>query len=185
MTIPTTTEIELARALFPHWRQPEYHAQYLDALKAIASHNAGLHQQIQEQGQKLQTLRRLIEISEAADSGKTDAEIAASATFYEALAYTNVKLLEQERDELKARVAELEKRQTWRDITKEGPPSGSFDDEVRNYCLAIDAKGRASVGYATKYSTGEIFWRFAKPIGEVTHWMPLPEAPAKAINPTV
>lgn len=44
------------------------------------------------------------------------------------------------------------------------------------YVLACDAKGRMSVGYAAEHSSGHI-WTFAKPIGEPTHWQPLPDRP--------
>lgn len=49
------------------------------------------------------------------------------------------------------------------------------------YVLVVDAKGRMSVGYAMAHA-GEKFgyrWIFAKPIGIPTHWMPLPEPPAR------
>lgn len=46
------------------------------------------------------------------------------------------------------------------------------------YVLAVDAKGRMSVGYAREHSTG-FMWVFAKPIGQPTHWMELPPLPHK------
>jgi hypothetical protein len=45
------------------------------------------------------------------------------------------------------------------------------------YVLAVDAKGRMSVGYAREHSEG-FTWTFAKPIGQPTHWMALPAPPA-------
>lgn len=45
------------------------------------------------------------------------------------------------------------------------------------YVLLVDAKDRMSVGYARATSYGYT-WVFAKPIGQPTHWMPLPDAPA-------
>lgn len=46
------------------------------------------------------------------------------------------------------------------------------------YVLAVDARDRMSVGYARENSEGYT-WVFAKPIGEPTHWMPLPLAPKR------
>jgi len=47
------------------------------------------------------------------------------------------------------------------------------------YVLAVDAEGRMSVGYVrARYSRNHgLWWVFAKPIGAVTHWMPLPDPP--------
>lgn len=47
------------------------------------------------------------------------------------------------------------------------------------YVLAVDGKGRMSVGYciAGYYKDGGAHWVFAKAIGAPTHWMPLPEVP--------
>jgi hypothetical protein len=44
------------------------------------------------------------------------------------------------------------------------------------YVLAVDAKGRMSVGHARHNSEGYT-WTFAKPIGVPTHWMLLPTPP--------
>jgi hypothetical protein len=49
-------------------------------------------------------------------------------------------------------------------------------DKPKPYVLAVDAKGRMSVAY--RYSNHPQAWTMAKPIGTVTHWMPLPEPPA-------
>lgn len=43
------------------------------------------------------------------------------------------------------------------------------------YVLAVDIKDRMSVGY--RIHDGR--WIFAKPIGEPTHWMPLPKPPVR------
>ena len=53
---------------------------------------------------------------------------------------------------------------------------GDLRDKSR-YVLAVDAKGRMSIGYALRYASGDVHWIFAKQIGEVTHWMPLPAEP--------
>jgi hypothetical protein len=67
--------------------------------------------------------------------------------------------------------------QDWKPIETHPPPfSQGFP--AKPYVLAVDAKGRMSVGFARRYSTGEIMWTFAKPIGEPTHWQDLPEPPA-------
>ena len=55
--------------------------------------------------------------------------------------------------------------------------TGRFQND-KPYVLAIDTKNRMSVGYCWKASKGEICWTFAKAIGEVTHWMPLPPPPS-------
>ncbi len=68
----------------------------------------------------------------------------------------------------------------WRNIETDPPVLTELTVAIRGkpYVLAVDAKGRMSVGYPYRHSTGEVGWVFAKPIGEPTHWMPLPEAPS-------
>lgn len=51
---------------------------------------------------KLATLSRLIDLARNCDDAKSGAELAASASFSEALAYTNSELLEKKLDEWKA-----------------------------------------------------------------------------------
>lgn len=51
---------------------------------------------------KLATLSRLIDLARNCDDAKSEAKLAASASFSEALAYTNSELLEKELDEWKA-----------------------------------------------------------------------------------
>lgn len=64
----------------------------------------------------------------------------------------------------------------WIDVMKEKPPMQRFISgqgwvpRAKPYVLAVDVKGRTSVGYAVKNATG-YDWTFAKPIGEPTHWM--------------
>ena len=66
----------------------------------------------------------------------------------------------------------------WRDLKKHTPPIRDFSKpKVKPYVLVVDAKGRMSIAYAFEYSSGEIGWTMAKPIGTVTHWMRLPEPP--------
>ena len=48
------------------------------------------------------------------------------------------------------------------------------DFKVKPYVLVCDSKSRMSIAYPVRYATGEIRWTMAKPIGGVTHWMPLP-----------
>jgi hypothetical protein len=69
----------------------------------------------------------------------------------------------------------------WVSVEDRKPPINSVN-KPQPYVLAIDAKDRMSVGYARLYSTGELWWTFAKPIGEPTHWMPLPNPPARSIR---
>lgn len=73
----------------------------------------------------------------------------------------------------------------WIDPIRKKPPIRRFvsgqgwQPAKLPYVLAVDVKGRMSVGYASEHS-GErngYRWTFAKPIGEPTHWMPLPEPP--------
>lgn len=67
----------------------------------------------------------------------------------------------------------------WFDVTKKLPKMVEIgaDYQSKPYVLAVDCKGRMSIGYLRKYSSDNLRWTFAKPIGEVTHWMPLPEPP--------
>lgn len=54
-------------------------------------------------------------------------------------------------------------------------PGQSYKEKP--YVLVVDAKGRMSIAYAHRLSKGELHWAMAKPIGEVTNWMPLPTPP--------
>lgn len=73
----------------------------------------------------------------------------------------------------------------WFDVMKDKPPMRRFvsgqgyQPTKIPYVLAVDVKGRMSVGYATEHSGYQqgYRWTFAKPIGEPTHWMPLPDPP--------
>jgi len=47
--------------------------------------------------------------------------------------------------------------------------------KAKPYVLAVDAKGRMTVAYRSGQHPQQ--WTMAKPIGTVTHWMPLPEPP--------
>lgn len=82
-----------------------------------------------------------------------------------------------ERDRLLERVKELES--PWLPIGTDQPPLSDLG-RTKNYILAVDSKGRMSVAYAYRHSAGMIQWVMAKPIGEVTHWMPLPVPPITA-----
>jgi hypothetical protein len=73
------------------------------------------------------------------------------------------------------RSARSESVHRWNPVSDMPPVSARNGDKP--YVLAVDTKGRMSVGYCWIASRGEVCWTFAKPIGEVTHWMPLPEAP--------
>lgn len=73
----------------------------------------------------------------------------------------------------------------WIDPMEEKPPVQRFVSgqgwvpSAKPYVLAVDVKGRMSVGYAMEHS-GErdgYRWTFAKPIGEPIRWMRLPPAP--------
>ena len=71
----------------------------------------------------------------------------------------------------------------WQPIETTTPPIQRFTSGqgwqplAPPYVLAVDAKGRMSVGYARQNTAGYT-WTFAKPIGQVTHWMSLPAPPA-------
>jgi len=54
---------------------------------------------------------------------------------------------------------------------------GQFKHKNEYSVLAVDAQGRQSVGYVVYYEDGKHRWTFAKAIGIVTHWMPLPASP--------
>ena len=70
----------------------------------------------------------------------------------------------------------------WIDTRAQKPPMQRFvsgqglQPPKPPYVLAVDVKGRMSVGYARENSEGYT-WVFAKPIGEPTHFQPLPEPP--------
>jgi hypothetical protein len=69
----------------------------------------------------------------------------------------------------------------WNDVKTSKPPmrrflSGSSWTE-KPYVLVVDALGRMSIAYASENGGNWIQWTMAKPIGNVTHWMPLPEPP--------
>lgn len=74
--------------------------------------------------------------------------------------------------------------QEWSDVMTHKPPLQRFvsgqgwQPALAPYVLAVDVKGRMSVGYAIAYDAGGYHWAFAKPIGEPTHWMPLPDPPS-------
>lgn len=82
-----------------------------------------------------------------------------------------------ENAELRAKCARLE---SWNDADVTAPPIGSLRGE-KPYVLAVDSRGRMSIGYAQTHSCGHV-WVFAKPIGSPTHWMHLPPMPAKAAS---
>lgn len=67
----------------------------------------------------------------------------------------------------------------WISVKIKMPPHiGSLSDFAEKpYVLAVDTKNRMSIGYCRRYQSGEYCWIFAKPIGEVTHWMNLPALP--------
>jgi hypothetical protein len=68
----------------------------------------------------------------------------------------------------------------WKSIEDQLPPINEVPvGHNRKYVLAIDAKDRMSVGYAYRYSTGELGWTFAKAIGIPTHWTELPPPPVR------
>lgn len=80
-----------------------------------------------------------------------------------------------------ARILEAYQAKAWRPIETAPPPmqrfsGGAWQPSEPPYVLAVDAKGRMSVGYARENSEGYT-WTFAKPIGQPTHWMKLPEPP--------
>jgi hypothetical protein len=83
-----------------------------------------------------------------------------------------------------ARILEAYQAKAWRPI-ETAPPIQRFicgqgwQPSKPPYVLAVDAKGRMSVGYARENSEG-FMWVFAKPIGQPVYWMPLPAPPAQA-----
>jgi hypothetical protein len=72
----------------------------------------------------------------------------------------------------------------WNDLRLVPPPIQRFIPgqggvpREKPYVLVVDARDRMSVGYAREASYG-FTWVFAKPIGEPTHWTPLPVAPRR------
>ena len=74
----------------------------------------------------------------------------------------------------------------WNDVNTVTPPlrdwvSGRGFSE-KHYVLAVDSKGRMSIGFATSYDKTHWRWTFAKPIGEPTHWRQLPNPPKVVIK---
>jgi len=90
----------------------------------------------------------------------------------------HVRALLERLSQLTARLAN-----EWRDPMDEKPPIQQFISgqgwTPKAYVLAVDVKGRVSVGYATQNRSGGYRWAFAKPIGEPVLWMPLPPLPVK------
>lgn len=82
----------------------------------------------------------------------------------------------------------LEAAEQWIDPMVEKPPMRRFvsgqgwQPAKLPYVLAVDIKGRMSVGYASEHSGYDrgYSWTFAKPIGEVVRWMHLPSLPKMA-----
>ncbi len=72
----------------------------------------------------------------------------------------------------------------WNDVKAVAPPLRVFVSgqgwSEKQYVLAVDAKDRMSIGFATGNSVGPFCWTFAKPIGEPTHWRQLPQPPTRA-----
>lgn len=69
----------------------------------------------------------------------------------------------------------------WNDVKTITPPLRDWVSgrgwSDKEYVLAVDAKGRMSIGFATTHSSVPFIWTFAKPIGEPTHWRQLPKPP--------
>jgi hypothetical protein len=67
----------------------------------------------------------------------------------------------------------------WISVSKQMPEAVTtyLGFQEKPYVLAVDAKNRMSIGYVVRYQDGRHRWTFAKPIGEVTHWQPLPKGP--------
>jgi len=66
-----------------------------------------LERELAEANAKLSKLSRMIDIAVQANDAASEAEVANSATFTEALAHTNTEMVEAERDQLKAEVERL------------------------------------------------------------------------------
>jgi hypothetical protein len=73
--------------------------------------------------------------------------------------------------------APIAQAQGWLNLKTTTPPLLDAHGATKPYVLAVDSKGRMTVAYAYQHPTGEIEWIMAKPVGVVTHWMPLPQPP--------
>lgn len=72
-----------------------------DRLEELERENAAMRA-------KLAFVRRLVEIADQVNATRTEQEVATSASFEEAVAYTQIETLESENAALKERIKELE-----------------------------------------------------------------------------
>jgi hypothetical protein len=73
-----------------------------------------LRKELKEANTKLQTVSKAIEKAQALNDAKSDNEVAAEASFSEAMAYINAELLEKERDQWHEMARELAAELDWR-----------------------------------------------------------------------
>lgn len=89
-----------------------------------------LERELGEANAKLSKLSRMIDIAGQANDAASEAEVANSATFLEALAHTNTEMVEAERDQL---CAEVERLRAW---------GSRRDEEMQHQAkLAMEARG--------------------------------------------
>ena len=68
----------------------------------------------------------------------------------------------------------------WISVDEELPPTSDKDDESDDY-LTVDSDGDKNVGYYNKMD--ELWFSCDGHILDVTHWMPMPEAPSSSEIP--
>jgi len=74
----------------------------------MADFSRNLERELNAAKDKLATVYRLVELAEQINASKTDAEVAASAEFNEAVAYTENEMLQEQLNAANARIKELE-----------------------------------------------------------------------------
>jgi uncharacterized small protein (DUF1192 family) len=81
-----------------------------------------LKSELNEAKAKLSKLSRMIDIAGQANDAASEAEVANSATFAEAMAHTNLEMVEAERDQLKAELCEIKCELTLSTKTEDEKP---------------------------------------------------------------
>lgn len=68
----------------------------------------------------------------------------------------------------------------WQPVETVTPPLRNGGN-AKPYVLAIDAEDRQAIGWFNRYSTGELGFTSAKPIGMPTHWQALQHPPKREL----
>lgn len=82
-------------------------------------------------------------------------------------------------DDLLARILSHLRQPGWVKCSERLPEMVDYSRGIKPYVLVCDSKQRMAVAFAFKHSTGKTGWTSSKPIGDVTHWQPLPTPPTE------